>query len=275
MVAINYADLAVQLDDDGEGPPIVFVHGSFSTAAAWRDIGERLRARFRIVAPDLLGYGGTDHWSSETEPSIHHQVGLVEAVIDHVGERVHLVGHSYGATISAATALTCAPKLITMTLVEPLPVEILKQTGETEAYTDLRNMFIEYVEAFENGERFACKRVIEYWGGEGSFDRFPEKLKKYCEDTTELNIRDWHAGWGFKPSLVDYRSLDVPTLIISGELTPWVASKIAIGLTSLIPSSRHVEIRGGSHFMILTHPDEVATLVAHHALDNAARPKSK
>ncbi len=253
ILAINHTGVAVKLDDYGEGPPIVLVHGSFSTAAAWRDVRERLRDRFRVVAPNLLGYGGTDHWSSEAEPSIHHQVALVEAVINHVGERVHLVGHSYGATVSVATALTCAAKLATMTLAEPLPSEILQQIGETEAYTDLRNMFTEYVEAFENGERFACKRVIDYWGGEGSFDRFPEKIKKYCEDTTRLNIRDWHAAWEFKPSLVEYRTLDVPTLIISGEVTHWVSSKIAKGLASLIPNNRHVEIGGGSHFVISTH----------------------
>ena len=261
----------MKLDDVGDGPPIVFVHGSFSTAAAWRDIGDRLHDRFRVVAPNLLGYGGTDHLSSKAEPSIHHQVALVEAVIDHVGEKVHLVGHSFGATVSLATALTCAPKLSTLTLVEPLPTEILKQTRETEAFTDLRNLYNVYVEAFEKGERFACKHVIDYWGGEGSFDRFPETIKKYCEDTTGLNIRDWHAGWGFKPSLVEYRTLDVPTLIISGKLTHWVASKIAKGLASLIPNNRHVEIGGGSHFVISTHPDQVATLIADHALNTAAR----
>ncbi len=274
MTVIDHDGLTVQLDDVGEGLPIVFLHGSFSTAAAWRDVGERLRGRARVIAPNLLGYGGTDDWPADAEPSIQRQVALVEAVFDHVAERVHLVGHSYGASVAVATALARAAKLASLTLIEPLPAGILKQTGETEAYTNLRTMFLAYVEAFENGDRFACRRVIDYWGGEGSFDRFPEKLKEYCADTTRLNIRDWRDGWGFKPSLADYRALDVPTLIVCGEETHWVASTIARGLAALIPNSRLAEIGGASHFVISTHPDEIATLIADHALQIATRPMS-
>ena len=264
----------VRFDDAGEGPPVVFVHGSFSTAAAWKGVGERLLDRFRIVAPDLWGYGGSDDHATDSKPSIDHQIRLVECVVDRVEEPVHLVGHSYGGTVAAATALAGASKLARLTLIEPLPVEVLRQAGENEAYAQVRNMYSDYIGAYERGDRFACQHVIDFWGGAGSFESFPERLKEYCAETTTLNLKDWSAAWGFDSPLDKYRALHVPTLIICGMLTNWVATKIGEVLTSVIPDSRLVNVDGASHFVIATHPNEIAELITDHVSRASDRQNS-
>lgn len=57
------------------------------SAAAGRGmaaVGETLRDRLRVIAPNLLGCGGTGDWPGDMEPSMGRQGALVEAVIDHV-----------------------------------------------------------------------------------------------------------------------------------------------------------------------------------------------
>jgi haloacetate dehalogenase len=44
----------------GEGPPVVLLHGFPETSYAWRYQIEALKTRYRLIVPDLRGYGATD-----------------------------------------------------------------------------------------------------------------------------------------------------------------------------------------------------------------------
>ena len=44
----------------GEGPPVVLLHGFHETSYAWRYQIEALKTRYRLIVPDLRGYGATD-----------------------------------------------------------------------------------------------------------------------------------------------------------------------------------------------------------------------
>ena len=49
----------------GTGTPVLLLHSSASTNAMWAPIIDVLKARFRAIAPDLIGYGRTDPWPAE------------------------------------------------------------------------------------------------------------------------------------------------------------------------------------------------------------------
>ena len=55
---ISDAD-TIAYDDAGQGPVIVLVHGSPGTSRAWQPVAARLAPRFRVISPNLPGYGGT------------------------------------------------------------------------------------------------------------------------------------------------------------------------------------------------------------------------
>src|SRR5258705_8392782 len=44
----------------GEGPPVILLHGFPETSYAWRYQIEALKTRYRLIVPDLRGYGATD-----------------------------------------------------------------------------------------------------------------------------------------------------------------------------------------------------------------------
>lgn len=90
--------------DVGDGPVILMLHGSgagVSGWANWRGILPVLSERFRVIAPDLVGFGYTET-PDDLEFSIFDTwLEQIINLLDTLGiERVHLVGNSFGGGLS-------------------------------------------------------------------------------------------------------------------------------------------------------------------------------
>lgn len=89
--------------DEGQGDPIVFLHGNPTSSYLWRNVMPHLEGRGRCIAPDLIGMGD----SQKLEPSgpdryrfVEHRTyldGLLDAL--GVGERVTFVIHDWGSAL--------------------------------------------------------------------------------------------------------------------------------------------------------------------------------
>ena len=62
-------------------------------------------SQFHVLPFDANGVGKTPAWSRSTYLSLSDEVALAEAVMVEAGEKVILVGHSYGAAVALMTAL--------------------------------------------------------------------------------------------------------------------------------------------------------------------------
>src|SRR4051794_19453118 len=88
---------------DGEGPPVVFVHGVGARRHAWDGVVARLADEFRCITYDLRGHGDTPKPASSF--GLAELVDDLEALRARLGlERIHLVGHSLGGIIVPAYA---------------------------------------------------------------------------------------------------------------------------------------------------------------------------
>ena len=90
--------------DEGQGDPIVFLHGNPTSSYVWRNILPYVRGFGRILAPDLIGMGDSQKLPNSGPSSytfVEHRRyldALLEAL--GVGERVTLVGHDWGAALA-------------------------------------------------------------------------------------------------------------------------------------------------------------------------------
>jgi haloacetate dehalogenase len=57
-VTVN--NLRTHFVEAGEGPPVILLHGFPETWYAWRHQIPELAKHYRVIAPDLRGYGGTE-----------------------------------------------------------------------------------------------------------------------------------------------------------------------------------------------------------------------
>lgn len=87
-------------------PAVMLIHGFAASNFVWSEVLLPMaRARFRIVAPDLLGFGFSEK-PRDGEYTIEAQARLIIGLMDKLGiERAALVGSSYGAAIAATCAL--------------------------------------------------------------------------------------------------------------------------------------------------------------------------
>jgi pimeloyl-ACP methyl ester carboxylesterase len=95
--------------DGGRGPVLVFVHGVASDRNVWLPLAARLSSRFRIIAPDLPGWGDTPAGAAP-DGAIAAQAMQLRAFVTALAlDDFVLVGHSMGGAIAGVYAAELAP----------------------------------------------------------------------------------------------------------------------------------------------------------------------
>ncbi|MEQ8859126.1 MAG: alpha/beta hydrolase [Pseudomonadales bacterium] len=113
VAAVNGLDVHLLESGSAGDPCILLLHGFPDLAFGWRRvIGPLADAGYRVIAPDLRGYGRTTGWRPEYDADLR-PFGMLNLVKDLVAllqaleiDRVHcLVGHDFGSPLAAYTAL--------------------------------------------------------------------------------------------------------------------------------------------------------------------------
>ena len=86
--------------DEGNGPVLLCLHGYPTASWDWHRVWPRLLGRYRLIAPDLLGFGFSDK-PRDHAYSIAGQATRVEALLAMLGiQKLHLLAHNYGDTVA-------------------------------------------------------------------------------------------------------------------------------------------------------------------------------
>jgi len=253
-VAFDYAET-------GSGPSLLFLPGSFGTGTGWKPVIGHLGDGYRTVTTSLLGYGATPDVRPDGNATMSQQVDLIDRIIDRIGDSPHVVAHSYGGLAAIVHAMTGRRRCASLLLLEANPLGLLRAMGDLEHYGMFKAMTDVYFADFARGDAEAARHVIDFYGGPGTFDSMPPKVRSYVVATTAVNIRDWSSGTPFEPSREALRSLDVPTTVVRGGAGHPAMQRIAELLHASIPGAQLVTIEGGSHFLPSSHPAEIAALI--------------
>jgi pimeloyl-ACP methyl ester carboxylesterase len=254
----------IDYEECGRGPTVVFAPGSCSTGAAWRPIIAQCGHEFRCVTTSLLGYGGTAERRSAADASIDHEAEVLEAVIRRAGGPAHVVGHSFGGLVALAVALRRRVAVASLAMLEAPAVQLLSASGELEHYGAFRRMTEAYFAAFERGEPEAIAGMIDFYGGAGTFASWPQRVRAYAVATTAVNLRDWASAYAFQLSPARLAALAVPVLVLCGAGSHAAVRRANALLSQCLHRATLASVPGAAHFMITTHPREVAGLIGAH-----------
>ena len=110
----------------GQGPILVFLHGSWSDSSQWLPVIEYLHPNYHCFALDLLGFGESE------QPKLHYSIQLeVECLLKYLEalrlEPVYLIGHSLGGWIAASSVLQSSEQVHGLVLIAPEGVLIKGQ----------------------------------------------------------------------------------------------------------------------------------------------------
>ena len=112
-------DHRVAYSEGGKGEPVVLVHGFSASSDNWNRMAGRLTKKYRVIAPDLPGWGQ----STRIDSASYAYPPQVERLHEFVGAlglcRFHLIGHSMGGFISSTYAARYPEEVITLSLMAP------------------------------------------------------------------------------------------------------------------------------------------------------------
>lgn len=248
----------------GDGVPVVALHGSASTGAQWRGLAGYLAGRFRVVTPDLPGYGASPVAAGA---GLAADAEAVATLIAHLGAPVHLVGHSYGGAVALKLAALQPEALRSLTVIEPLSLHLLRQgtRSDWQLYRDLAALVAHVFTRSHAGDSEAAMRgFVDYWMGAGAWARSSFRLRAALLARLPRVCADVRAVM-FEPSLLDELArIDVPTLAVTGLLSPAPSLRITELVARALPRATFRTIPGAGHLAPLTDPHVVDPMIAAH-----------
>ncbi|GGS61484.1 alpha/beta hydrolase [Planobispora rosea] len=108
-----------------DGPPVLLVHGNCSSAAFWEPLVRLLPAHWRVVAPDLRGYGETETVPVDATRGLRDFADDLAALLDAeqvfpAGARPVVVGHSMGGGVAMQLLIDAPERVAGLVLEAPL-----------------------------------------------------------------------------------------------------------------------------------------------------------
>lgn len=254
--------LTVDYIEQGHGEPVVLIHSSVSGNRQWRALIDALADRYRVLAVNLFGYGETTAWPGNTSQSLYAQASLILALPGIEERPVHLVGHSFGASVALKAALLLGDRVAKLVLIEPNPFRLLQQEGRIEAFLESR-VLRDHVKCFGSlGEwEKVAERFADYWGGDGTWAAMPEKRRSAFAAALRPNFYEWDAVMSEETTLEQWKAIPASTLVMSDPQTRRPIREIVDIFGRACPHWRFEPIAGGGHMAPLTRPELVNPLV--------------
>ena len=261
--------------EQGRGAPVILLHGTGGASTQWRALAERLSARYRVIAPDLYGYGASAPWPGRKAFALDCEAEIVFALLTRFGGRAHLVGHSYGGAVALQVARSRGDSLSSLTLIEPVAFHLLKET-DAPIVAEITEVADSLARALERGEYVAgFELFFDYWNGPQAWTQVPED--KRCAMATRFPkvMLDFHATFNEPTRLEDFRALAVPTLLMCGTRSPSPARRICELLAGTLPAVRLKTIEGAGHMAPVTHPEPVNAMILAHLDSISGHPSRR
>jgi pimeloyl-ACP methyl ester carboxylesterase len=237
----------------GAGTPVLLLHGSASSAAMWSPLINILKSRFRVLAPDLIGYGRTDAWPDGHDFSLEDEVDLVAPLIANADGGAHVVAHSYGGVIALRLARSGRVALRSLTLIEPVEFIILRDGRDQEAWSEADAFRSNYVTRFAAGDTEAALRdFVDYWSGAGAWTAMDEPGRAALRRSAPQLVLDFQAAFA-DPGPDAWRDVTLPVRLLAGDRSPLAARRIAAALARRLPSATLRVVAGANHFLPMTH----------------------
>ncbi|QEL22251.1 alpha/beta fold hydrolase [Bosea sp. F3-2] len=247
---------------EGQGEPLICIHGVGSYLEAWEGVVERLSDRFRILTFDLRGHGRSSKVRGRYE--IDDFIGDVLALADHAGfETFNLAGFSLGGLIAQRLALTHQDRIRRLVLLATV-------AGRTEEERERVAARLAALQAGDRGSHYDAS--LSRWLTEGFQARNPELIAKLRQRNAENDPECYAAAYRVLAQTDFGGLLDqirVPVLIATGEHDAGSNPRMALYMHERISASKLHILSGLRHSILTEAPEQVAGLMRDFLGDGA------
>jgi pimeloyl-ACP methyl ester carboxylesterase len=243
--------------DRGKGLPVLLVHGFPLDHTMWNAQVEALAGRFRVIAPDLRGFGQSS--LGDVDPNIgvsmeRYADDLVE-LLDTLGiqQPIILVGFSMGGYVAWQFVRK-----------HPNRLRALVQC-DTKAVADTNEARAARLKMAEQISEWGSGRVAEMMGprllARRSFDAKPEvvaAVRRVVESTSPAAIAAAQRGMAARPDVTSLlSSIHIPALVLVGQEDVISPPAEMRSIAAAIPDAHFAEVPGAGHMTTMENPEAV------------------
>lgn len=241
---INGASLHVT--EYGQGPAILGIHGTGSSAMLWESAAAELSRRSRLVLFDRRGCG----LSERPEPYLFTSIG------EHADDAASLltalnaapaivIGRSYGGEVAIDLALRHPQVVRALVLLEPAMPMLA---------AELRQWLFDLRSELPAGSAppDVAERLITAALGPGAWDQFPTEVQQVFIGNAPAILAELHGGWT-QPDAASLARITQPVLLVSATSSPQPFRAADRALAQLMPTARFERV-GGGHIVDPTTP---------------------
>jgi len=264
-VRVDVDGVGIEYTVTGDGAAVVLLHGFPDSGRLWRhQVPALAQAGFKVIVPDMRGYGRSDKPPEVADYTMDRLVGDVLAVMEAAGaERAHVVGHDWGAGVAWALASVAAERVDHL---------VVLSVGHPATF---------FADGYEQNEKswymllFQFKEIAEQWLSASDWANLRAWGRHPDEDAV---IAELEANGSLTPGLNYYRANVPPErFVLSGLQFPpipvptmgvWSSGDFALTERQMTSSAasvagpwRYERLDGPGHWMQLDAPDEVSGLL--------------
>ena len=254
--------------ESGFTSSVIALHCSLSSGHQWSRLAEELAGKHQVITPDISGYGNNDVGRFLLPTTMAEEVDLLS---DRLGEAIgpiHLVGHSYGGALAfkIATDSPLASRVRSLTLIEPvLPTILLGSESDQRLY----EQFVSLAQAvckdlWKGSSSEAIEKFHVFWRGSGPTEQLSSKALVRMIERAEKLAYEFRAILGEQNVTVAAAAIRVPTLLVSGGLSPYFTQRVVGRLASTIPGAETKHLPAAGHMLPISHAAMINPDIARH-----------
>src|SRR5262245_1392834 len=221
---------------DKQRPPVVVLHGSPGKGSELAGLSTNLSGRYRLIVPDLPGFGYSAH--SIPDYSIRAHAQYVRQLLDRLGiENVHVVGFSMGGGVALNLADLAPGRVASLTMLSAIGVQEMELLGDYRVNHGLHG--------FQLAGLWLLREGLPHMGWlDNAMLGVPYARNFY--DSDQRPLRQILSGY---PG---------PMLIVHGRRDMLVPVQAALEHHRLVPQSE-LQLLNENHFAVFTNPAGLAT----------------
>jgi pimeloyl-ACP methyl ester carboxylesterase len=239
-------DARLYVEEHGDGPPLLLIHGTGSDADVWGSAIDDLSRLCRVISYDRRGFSRSA-WPdlpprTTPVPHAHDAVALLEALD---ASPAVIIGRSYGGNVALELALRYPDYVKALVLLE----------GGGEALSPEVQTFIEELLArvraavAAGGLEAVGEALMRVVLGDDGYEAMPDERKQRTRDNGATILAELEGFFDVQPGPEQLRRIACPVLVVSATTSPPALQRCNETLVAALPDARLATV-GGGHLII-------------------------
>lgn len=275
MTTIQLNGTHLKYIEQGQGAPVVLVHGTLGDYRSWGLQMDAFAESYRVISYSRRYHHPNPCSGNESNYSAALHADDLAELISGLGlDSAHVVGNSYGAYTALLLAARHPERVRALVLGDPPVFPLLDHSPEGRALRDdfLAKVWEPAGEMLQRGKtKSGVKVFVDGVVEDGAFDAFPPEVQQLildnaCEFRVETSSPDFWTSF----TCEDARRIATPTLLLTGDQSLQMFQLIVDELERCLPNNESVRVPNTTHEVSSDNPgaynDIVLRFLAKHSV---------